>query len=206
MSMNKFGKSLNGASNAERAISLIRGYVRNSALCLNPDQYDAKKRRIVRVAAPLFDTDVTNKGYIDDAFVDRDGWLSKVQDDLDEVREQLDTSVDAMVTKEIFDSAIANVQDTTNKRIVTSVTTLTEKIEKTIELLRNDIERLSRTSQDTLADLNKRICNESSHVTRKMLKQELDRTYEKTIAEILKGEQHLKRTLTRELNKPQTDQ
>ena len=36
-----------------------------SGLCLNPDHYDAKKRKIEHVAAPEFDTDVVNTTYVE---------------------------------------------------------------------------------------------------------------------------------------------
>ncbi|KYN28562.1 hypothetical protein ALC57_02020 [Trachymyrmex cornetzi] len=43
----------------------LRNYVYNNGLCLNPDHYDAKKRKIEHVAAPEFDTDAVNKSYVE---------------------------------------------------------------------------------------------------------------------------------------------
>ena len=43
------------------SIESLRNYVHDSGFCLNPDHYDAKKRKIEYVAAPEFNTDVVNK-------------------------------------------------------------------------------------------------------------------------------------------------
>ena len=63
MSVNKFGMSMRG-NEIEKSRSLIeslRNYVHYNGLCLNPDHYDAKERKIERVVGPEFDTDVVNK-------------------------------------------------------------------------------------------------------------------------------------------------
>lgn len=96
MSVNKFGGSLSRTSDDGRSIESLRGYVRNSALCLNPDHYDAKKRRIVRVATPILASDATNKGYIDSAFTDRDKSLARVRNDVKEVRKSVDQLTGSM--------------------------------------------------------------------------------------------------------------
>ena len=49
----------------------LRNYVHDSGFCLNPDHYDAKKRKIEYVAAPKFDTDVVNKSYVERTLRDR---------------------------------------------------------------------------------------------------------------------------------------
>ena len=46
-------------------VESLRNYIHNSGLCLNPDQYDVKKRKIKHIAAPEFDTDVVNKTYVE---------------------------------------------------------------------------------------------------------------------------------------------
>ena len=52
-------------SKSRSSIESLRNYIHNSGLCLNPDQYDVKKRKIKHIAAPEFDTDVVNKTYVE---------------------------------------------------------------------------------------------------------------------------------------------
>ncbi|KYN28494.1 hypothetical protein ALC57_02086 [Trachymyrmex cornetzi] len=70
MSVYKFGMPLrrDDSDKIEKSRSLIeslRNYVHDSGLCLNPDHYDAKERKIEHVAAPEFDTDAVNKSYVE---------------------------------------------------------------------------------------------------------------------------------------------
>ena len=67
MSVNKFGMSMRGSDveKSRSSIESLRNYVHDSGLCLNPDHYDAKERKIEHVAAPEFDTDVVNKSYVE---------------------------------------------------------------------------------------------------------------------------------------------
>ena len=44
---------------------LLRNYVRDNALCVVATDFDAKSRKIRRVAQPEADTDVVNKLYVD---------------------------------------------------------------------------------------------------------------------------------------------
>ncbi|EGI59614.1 hypothetical protein G5I_12232 [Acromyrmex echinatior] len=52
-------------SKKRSSIESLRNYVHDNGLCLNPDHYDAKERKIEHVAAPEFDTDVVNKSYVE---------------------------------------------------------------------------------------------------------------------------------------------
>lgn len=149
MYMNKFGRSLNRANDEERSVESLRGYVRNSALCLNPDHYDAKKRRIVRVATPSLDTDVANRGYVDGALVDRDKSLSRVRDDVEEVRQSVDELTRGM------NSLLQNRVEILSKN-VDSLQTSQRENEKVSARLQNEEERLSR-SVDELSKASVRI-------------------------------------------------
>jgi len=70
MFVNKFGMPMKRDDSEEieksrSSIESLRNYVHDSGLCLNPDHYDAKKRKIEHVAALEFDTDMVNKSYVE---------------------------------------------------------------------------------------------------------------------------------------------
>lgn len=157
MSVNKFGDSLNRASGDDRrAIESLRGYVRNSALCLDPDHYDAKKRRIVRVARPSLENDVTNKAYVDDAFVERDRSLTQTQNDVEKVRESvsdLSRSMNSIVENrvEILSRKVNELQtlQRENQRASARLKQEGENLSKNINELSSSLEELKRKIRDT---------------------------------------------------------
>jgi len=66
MPINKFGTSL-GRSGAEPYYQwneLFRNFVRDNALCTGAADFDAKSRKIRRVALPVGDGNVANKRYV----------------------------------------------------------------------------------------------------------------------------------------------
>ncbi|KAL6416974.1 hypothetical protein ACFW04_013072 [Cataglyphis niger] len=70
MSVSKFGASLkehgDDVGRLRPAIESLRSYVRDNALCASSaDEYDAKERKIRRLASPKEDTDATSKSYVD---------------------------------------------------------------------------------------------------------------------------------------------
>ena len=66
MSINKFGSSLGALNNTYyQQHQLLRIYVRDNALCLAATDFDARTRKICRVAQPETDTDAANKRYVD---------------------------------------------------------------------------------------------------------------------------------------------
>ncbi|KAL6416466.1 hypothetical protein ACFW04_013448 [Cataglyphis niger] len=70
MSVSKFGASLkehgDDVGRLRPAIESLRNYVRDNALCASSaDEYDAKERKIRRLASPKEDTDATSKSYVD---------------------------------------------------------------------------------------------------------------------------------------------
>jgi len=66
MPINKFGTLLegNGADQFSRYNALIRNYVRDNALCTTAADYDARSRKVKRVAEPTDDGDAANKRYV----------------------------------------------------------------------------------------------------------------------------------------------
>ena len=69
MPINKFGVSLekNGAVRMDyyKWNGVLRNYMRDNALCVVGADFDAKSRKIRRVAQPLADTDAVNKLYVE---------------------------------------------------------------------------------------------------------------------------------------------
>ncbi|XP_018403204.1 PREDICTED: uncharacterized protein LOC108780109 [Cyphomyrmex costatus] len=71
MPINKFGLSLGGGSESHyQWRGLFRNYVRDNALCRVATDFDAKLRKIRRLALPVDDTDATNKRYVQQSVQD----------------------------------------------------------------------------------------------------------------------------------------
>jgi len=66
MPINKFGTSLGkiGAEPYYQWSGLLRNFVRDNALCMGATDFDAKSRKIRRVALPVDDDDAANKRYV----------------------------------------------------------------------------------------------------------------------------------------------
>lgn len=65
MSINKFGLSLGTPNNSYYQWNgLLRNYVRDNALCQTASGFDARSRKIRRVAQPEDDTDAANIQYV----------------------------------------------------------------------------------------------------------------------------------------------
>lgn len=56
---------------------LLRNYVRDNALCQTTTGFDARSRKIQRVAQPETDTDAVNKRYVDKLLRDRQGEIEQ---------------------------------------------------------------------------------------------------------------------------------
>ena len=66
MSINKFGLTLGTPSNSYYQWNgLLRNYVRDNALCQTASGFDARSRKIRRVAQPEADNDAANKQYVE---------------------------------------------------------------------------------------------------------------------------------------------
>jgi len=65
MPINKFGTSLGkrGTESYYPWSGLLRNFVRDNALCMGAVDFDAKSRKIRRVALPV-DNDIANKRYV----------------------------------------------------------------------------------------------------------------------------------------------
>lgn len=84
MPINKFGISLEGSASRMNNphyqwSALVRNYVRDNALCLIASDFDAKSRKICRVATPEADSDAANKRYVEQCIKN----LKDLQDDFE---------------------------------------------------------------------------------------------------------------------------
>ncbi|KYM95550.1 hypothetical protein ALC62_13802, partial [Cyphomyrmex costatus] len=83
MPINKFGLSLGGGSESHyQWRGLIRNNVRDNALCRVATDFDAKLRKIRRLALPVEDTDAANKRYVQQSVQD-------LKDRLDEIERRI---------------------------------------------------------------------------------------------------------------------
>ncbi|KYN41682.1 hypothetical protein ALC56_03902 [Trachymyrmex septentrionalis] len=75
----------------------------DSGLCLNPDHYDAKERKIEHVATPEFDTDVINKSYVERTLRDSRNEIEEsfrtIRRGTQEVRSDVRRNVEESVTR-----------------------------------------------------------------------------------------------------------
>jgi len=93
MSVSKFGASLkkrdDGRFAFERlrpSIDSLQNYVHDNVLCSNADIYDARERKIRRLATSEIDSDATNKNYVESA-------LRILREETSKLREQTERSV-----------------------------------------------------------------------------------------------------------------
>ena len=78
MSINKFGLSLReGSESHYHWRELLRNYVRDNALCIVAADFDAKSRKIRRVALPVNDT--ANKRYVQQSVQDLKDRLNEIE-------------------------------------------------------------------------------------------------------------------------------
>ena len=148
MSVNKFGMSMRGneIEKSQSSIESLRNYVHDNGLCLNPDHYDAKERKIEHVAGPEFDTDVVNKSYVE----------RTIRDTRNEIEESFRTiRRDTQRVRTYVENIRGNVDDVTvrMKNVVTNETleksfkeqlqgmVTNKELEKTILQLRREMTR-----------------------------------------------------------------
>lgn len=93
MSINKFGLSLGAPNNSYyQWNALLRNYVRDNALCRTASGFDARSRKIHRVAQPEADNDAVNKVYVDTS-------IKQLKDQQEEIEKKiitLTTSIQAL--------------------------------------------------------------------------------------------------------------
>ena len=161
MPLNKFGASLNRGDNcaAPRRPSLdsIRSYVRDNALCLNQLGYDARERKIRRVASPEIDTDATNKRYV----------VTSLRDVREENRAFRDDTTNAITQlKSDLQSDVTNRVDFVTKTFATLIGILEDQIKdsnterqqlkETIDKLREDVTTLRLKLDQAISEQHKR--------------------------------------------------
>ncbi|XP_070171332.1 tropomyosin-like [Polyergus mexicanus] len=163
MSVSKFGSPLRNRGYDARtgrlrpAIESLRNYVRNNALCLSSSiEYDARKRKIKRLAQPEEDADATSKSYVE-------GITSQLRKDADEAGQdvillftrlaQLDSALGKRIdVAESFVSEIKARDDALRKRIdvaesfVSEIKTRDDALSKRIDAAENSISRIETSA------------------------------------------------------------
>jgi hypothetical protein len=85
MSINKFGLSLGASNNSYyQWNALLRNYVRDNTLCRTASGFDARSRKIQRVARPEADNDAVNKVYVDTS-------IKQMRDQQEEIEKKIAT-------------------------------------------------------------------------------------------------------------------
>ncbi|XP_070171211.1 tropomyosin-like [Polyergus mexicanus] len=160
MSVSKFGSPLKNRGYDARtgrlrpAIESLRSYVRDNALCLSSSiEYDARERKIKRLAQPEEDADATSKSYVE-------GITSQLRKDANEAGlgvillftrlAQLDSALSKRIdVAESFVSEIKTRDDVLSKRIdavensISRIETSANALDKRIDVLDKRIKSLS---------------------------------------------------------------
>lgn len=94
MSVNKFGMSIknDGRGGEGTSIESLRIYVRDNALCLSDNEYDAKNHKIRRVATPRDSYDATNKEYVENELSDPKRNIVENRQSIDSLRDYVKDS------------------------------------------------------------------------------------------------------------------
>ncbi|XP_070162568.1 uncharacterized protein [Polyergus mexicanus] len=160
MSVSKFGSPLKNRGYDARtgrlrpAIESLRNYVLDNALCLSSSiEYDARERKIKRLAQPEEDADATSKSYVE-------GITSQLRKDTNEAGQlvillftrlaQLDSALGKRIdVAESFVSEIKTRDDVLSKRIdavensISRIETSANALDKRIDVLDKRIKGLS---------------------------------------------------------------
>ena len=121
MSVNKFGMTSSERIGEEMqiiertrsAIEGLRNYVRKNTLTLHGEDYDAKDRKIRRVARPDIDTDVANKTYIENALKELRNEMQQLSENARKTSSRLQSDVEELSRNAA--SWRAETRDTTNR-------------------------------------------------------------------------------------------
>ncbi|KYN27426.1 hypothetical protein ALC57_03190 [Trachymyrmex cornetzi] len=148
----------------------LRNYVYNNGLCLNPDHYDAKKRKIEHMAAPEFDTDAVNKSYVERTLRDKRNEIEescemirrdmgKVQRNVEEIQ-RLIRDVTARMKNVVTNATLEKSFETTGRDMIVRALRDTQKdISNAVEKVRNNVEEVSKS----VSALSMKVSNEIQH-------------------------------------------
>ncbi|KYN22395.1 hypothetical protein ALC57_05207 [Trachymyrmex cornetzi] len=170
----------------------LRNYVYNNGLCLNPDHYDAKKRKIEHVAAPEFDTDAVNKSYVERTLRDTRNEIEEscgaIRSDMGKVRrnveeiQRLTRDVTVRMMKNVVTNATLKKSFETIGRdmIVRALRDTQKDISNDVEKVRNNVEvsksvsalsmKVSNEIQRDVTDLHQQMLN---MVTKEMIQRDV---------------------------------
>ncbi|XP_070155197.1 tropomyosin-like [Polyergus mexicanus] len=142
MSVSKFGSSLKNRGYDTRtgrlrpAIESLRNYVRDNALCLSSSiEYDARERKIKRLAQPEEDADATSKSYVE-------GITSQLRKDANEAGQGVILLFTRLAQ---LDSALGKRIDVA-KSFVSDIKTRDDVLSKRIDVVENSISRIETSA------------------------------------------------------------
>ncbi|XP_070170951.1 tropomyosin-like [Polyergus mexicanus] len=142
MSVSKFGSPLRNRGYDARTgrlrptIESLRNYVRDNALCLNSSiEYDARERKIKRLALPEEDADVTSKSYVEVI-------TSQLRKDADEAGQGVILLFTRLAQ---LDSALGKRIDVA-ERFVSEIKTRDDALSKRIDAAENSISRIETSA------------------------------------------------------------
>jgi len=144
MSINKFGIQLvkGDTKRAQWCDGAFRNYVRENSICVQGDVFDAKSRKIRRLANPEADSDAVNKQHLDDRF-------KTISDDMDNrinrnrlLCENSKREVSSKIQN--LDISLQNWRKDSNVYIQTKIITLQKQINDLKAVINEDISKTAR--------------------------------------------------------------
>ncbi|KYN26646.1 hypothetical protein ALC57_03982 [Trachymyrmex cornetzi] len=148
----------------------LRNYVYNNGLYLNPDHYDAKKRKIEHVAAPEFDTDAVNKSVertlrdtrneIEESCGAIRSDMEKVRRNVEEIRRLTQDVTVRMMKNVVTNATLKKSFETIGRDMIVRALRDTQKdISNDVEKVRNNVEEVSKS----VSALSMKVSNEIQH-------------------------------------------
>ncbi|EGI58659.1 hypothetical protein G5I_13240 [Acromyrmex echinatior] len=143
MSVNKIGMSMRGndVEKSRSSIESLRNYVHDSELCLNPDHYDAKERKIEHVAAPEFDTDVEVHSDVEKLRRNVEKNVMRMSDEIQHLNRDITIRIKNVVTNETLEKSF---KTTGRDTIVRALQDTQKDILNDVEKVRNNVEEVSK--------------------------------------------------------------
>ncbi|KYN27952.1 hypothetical protein ALC57_02638 [Trachymyrmex cornetzi] len=173
----------------------LRNYVYNNGLCLYPDHYDAKKRKIEHVAAPEVDIDAVNKSYVERTLRDTRNEIEKscgvIRSDMGKVRrnveeiQRLTRDVTVRMKNVVTNATLKKSFETMGRDMIVRAHRNTQKdISNDVEKVRNNVEEVSKSVNALLMKVSNEIHRGVTDLRQQMLNMVTKETLEESFKTI----------------------
>ncbi|KYN12353.1 hypothetical protein ALC57_15466 [Trachymyrmex cornetzi] len=167
-------------------IESLRNYVHDSELCLNPDHYDGKKRKIEHVAAPEFDTDAVNKSYVERTLQDTRNEIEElcgaIRNDMGKiVRALRDTQKD--ISNDV-EKVRTNVEEI-SKSVSALSTKVSNEIQRGVTDLRQQLHNIATKEMLETDEIQRGVTDLRQQMNNTVTKETLEKSFKTTGRDII---------------------